>query len=146
MAPFVVGDRVHAATLGTGTVKEVRNAGRYLIELKGRSMIVDGSQLEPAQERRGGKKPSCDSSAAAPGEPPPAPSLDLHGTTALEAVEALDAFLNDALMDGCAEARVIHGRSGGKLKAAVHGRLKQLSSVRGFRLDHANPGVTIVSF
>lgn len=147
MATFVVGDRVHAATLGSGTVKEVRNAGRYLIELKGRSMIVDGSQLEPAQERRGGKKPSCERSAAAPSEPPPtsAPSLDLHGKTALEAVEALDAFLNDVLMDGCAEARVIHGRSGGKLKAAVHGRLRQLSSVRGFRLDHTNPGVTIVS-
>ena len=45
---------------------------------------------------------------------------------------------------GLAEARVIHGRSGGRLKAAVHGRLKTMPSVRAFRLDPRNPGVTIV--
>ena len=146
MTTFVPGDRVHVTTLGTGIVREVRNGGRYLIELKGRSMVVTGSQLEPAPERRATKRSATIRSDSDPAsETPPAPrALDLHVRTVLEAVDALDSFLNDALLDGCAEVRVIHGRSGGKVKAAVHGRLAQLSAVRAFRLDPANPGVTIV--
>lgn len=147
MATFEVGDRVHAASLGTGTVKAVRNAGRYLIELKGRSMVVDGSQLEPAERRRSAKSWPAIEHSASPDDPAAAPvrSLDLHGLTALEAIESLDAFLSEALIAGCAEVRVIHGRSGGTLKAAVHARLKQLTAVRSFRLDRGNPGITLVS-
>ena len=150
MTTFVAGDRVHVATLGTGVVREVRNGGRYLIELKGRSMVVAGSQLQPATERRAArqhqeKKPqrrsATDSAAVIP---IPSRVLDLHGKTVLEALDALDSFLNDALLEGCDDVQVIHGRSGGKLKAAVHGRLRQLSSVRAFRLDPTNPGVTMV--
>ena len=72
------------------------------------------------------------------------PSLDLHGTTVDEGLDALGAFLNTALLDGNAEVRIIHGRSGGRLKAAVHARLKRMPSIRSFGLDPRNPGVTIV--
>jgi DNA mismatch repair protein MutS2 len=146
MTTFVAGDRVHVATLGTGIVREVRNGGRDLIELKGRSIVVAGSQLEPAPERRGSKRPAARTSAADPAAEGPIPSraLDLHGKTVLEALDALDSFVNDALLDGCVEVHVIHGRSGGKVKAAVHGRLAQLPSVRAFRLDPTNRGVARV--
>ena len=152
MTTFAAGDRVHVATLGTGIVREVRNGGRYLIELKGRSMVVAGSQLELAPERRVAKRiPAAKQHQEKPGAADPAGVtpvrsriLDLHGKTVLEALDALDAFLNDALLDGCDDVQVIHGRSGGKVKAAVHGRLAQLPSVRAFRLDPANPGVTVV--
>lgn len=147
--PFAPGDRVHVAGLGTGIVRGARNGGRYLIELKGRAMVVDGSQLQPAEPARAGrgKRPAVDAttgdSAAGPSSTPP--SLDLHGQTVLDALDALDAFLNNALLDGMADVRVIHGRGGGTLKAAVHRRLTQLPSVRAFRLDPGNPGVTLVS-
>ena len=150
MTTFVAGDRVHVATLGTGIVREVRNGGRYLIELKGRSMVVAGSELEPVPERRAAKRPPhakphpVKTSAADPAAATLSRALDLHGKTVLEALEALDSFLNDALLDGCNDVRVIHGRSGGKVKAAVHGRLARLPSVRAFRLDPTNPGVTVV--
>ena len=151
MTTFVAGDRVHVATLGTGIVREARNGGRYLIELKGRSMVVAGSQLERAPEGRAAKhraakrQPTKTSGTdPAPGTSTRSRSLDLHGKTVPEALDALDSFLNDALLDGADEVRVIHGRSGGKLKAAVHGRLAELPSVSAFRLDPANPGVTIV--
>ena len=74
-----------------------------------------------------------------------AASIDLHGMTTLEAVAALDAFLDDALRAGLAEVRVIHGRSGGRVRGAVHGRLKQIAAVRAFRVDPTNEGVTVVS-
>ncbi len=152
MTTFVAGDRVHVATLGTGIVREARNGGRYLIELKGRSMVVAGSQLEPAPERRTAKRHRAakDRPTQTTATDPVtltstrSGSLDLHGKTVLEALDALDSFLNDALLDGSDEVRVIHGRSGGKVKAAVHGRLAELPSVRAFRVDPANPGATIV--
>jgi DNA mismatch repair protein MutS2 len=144
MEVYSPGDRVHIATLGTGIVREVRNGGRYLVDIKGQSIVVSAARLERA--------PHPPSRTRRPRDPDPPPdiaassplSLDLHGKTAAEAVEALDRFLNDALLAGAAEARIIHGRSGGTLKAAVHARLQQLPSIRGFRLDPRNPGVTIV--
>ena len=143
---FVPGDRVHVATLGTGIVRDVRNGGRYLIELKGRSLLVAGSQLELASERRQAKRPPAEPNPPTPDAAPVAtPSLDLHGKTVIEALDALEAFLNDALLGGSAEVRVIHGRSGGRVKTAVHGQLRQLPSVRAFRVDPRNPGVTIVT-
>lgn len=143
---FVPGDRVHVVTLGTGIVREVRNGGRYLIEVKGRSLVVAGSQLEPASERPQPKRPPAELNPPAPETAPvAAPSLDLHGKTVVEALDALEVFLNDALLGGGAEVRVIHGRSGGRVKTAVHGRLRQLPSVRAFRVDPRNSGVTIIT-
>ena len=107
------------------------------------------AQLSAVSPRK--RQAASDSSAPQTGAPD-APtrsyastSLDLHGMTVEEAVTALDAFLNEALLAGHAEVRVIHGRSGGRLQAAVHARLKQLSVVHHSRLDPANPGVTIVT-
>ena len=146
---FAPGDRVHIVNLGTGVVREARNGGRYMVEIKGRTMIVAASQLElAAPERavrkgsRGGAAPGGEGGTGGEGR---SASLDLHGKTVLEAIDALDGFLNDAILDGCREVRVIHGRSGGRLKATVHARLRELAPVRAFRLDPANPGATIVT-
>jgi DNA mismatch repair protein MutS2 len=146
---FGPGDEVHVAALGKGVVREVRNGGRYLVELKGRSIVAAEAQLTAVfprkRERVSDPRASTISAPDAPVRSYASTSLDLHGMTVEEAVAALDTFLNDALLAGDAEVRVIHGRSGGRLKAAVHARLKQLAVVRAFRLDPANAGVTIVT-
>ena len=146
---FVPGDEVHVAALGTGVVREVRNGARYLVELKGRSVVATAAQLTAVSPR---KRPAAPGASASPGREPDSPhrsqapsSLDLHGMTVGEALAALDGFLNDALLAGHTGVRVIHGRSGGRLKAAVHRQLKEISAVRAARLDPANPGVTIVT-
>ena len=148
--PFAPGDEVHVAALGKGVVCEVRNRGRYLVELKGRSIIAAEGQLTRVSGRqrpaaRGGSSPEINVPIASGAAPHAATRLDLHGLTVEEAIAALDTFLNDALLAGHPEVRVIHGRSGGRLKAAVHARLKQLVAVRAFRLDPANAGVTVVT-
>jgi DNA mismatch repair protein MutS2 len=144
---FQPGDRVHVASFGRGVVRELRNGGRCLVEVKGRSMVVDESQLtgaDPPTRQTAGSLPP------APGVPEThqrshAPSrIDLHGMTVEEAISALDAFVNDAILAGHTDLSVIHGRSGGRVKQAVHKRLKTLP-VRGFRLDPSNPGATIVT-
>ena len=147
---FAPGDEVHVAALGKGVVREVRNGGRYLVELKGRSIVAAEEQLTAVsgRKRRDARRGSS-SDASVPNSSRTAShvatSLDLHGMTVEETVAALDTFLNDALLAGHAELRVIHGRSGGRLKAAVHARLKQLPVVRATRVDPANAGVTIVT-
>lgn len=142
-----VGDEVHVPGMGTGVVREARNRGRYLVEIKGRAIVVDEAELSPAiPKARGHQADSATSPLVDNGARARAPSLDLHGHTVDEAIEALDRFLSDALLAGHVEARVIHGRTGGRIKAAVHARLKQLSSVRRFRLDPTNAGVTLVVF
>ena len=146
---FLAGDRVHLAGLGTGTVREVRSGGRYAIDLKGRMVIAREGDLEAAEPPRRSRRPHSEG-AAPVDDPLPAtrtsPSLDLHGKTTAEAIDALDGFISDALLAGHADVRVIHGVSGGKVKAAVHQRLRQLTSIRAFHIDPRNAGVTIVSF
>lgn len=147
--PFAPGDDVHVEALGKGIVREVRNGGRYLVELKGRSIVAVEGQLTAVDQKKR-RNTVANRSQAGVTEPPSrshvSTSLDLHGMTVEEAVVALDGFLNDALLAGAAEVRVIHGRSGGRLKSAVHARLTQLAVARSFRIDPANPGVTVVIF
>jgi DNA mismatch repair protein MutS2 len=146
---FNPGDHVLVAHFGRAVVREVRNGGRYLVDLKGRAMVVTEGQLTRVDDRkrqRGGEKaPVATAATDALPRTHAASSIDLHGMTTEEAVAAVDAFLNDAILASLDEVRIIHGRSGGRLKAVVHARLRGLTAIRGFRLDPANPGVTIVS-
>lgn len=142
------GQRVHVASLGTGIIREVRNGGQCLVELKGRAVLLPCSALAPADAVRT-KKPKHDSGGTRALDEPASvtgvSSIDLHGRTVPEALEALDAFLSDALLAGVREVHVIHGRSGGRIRQAVHQRLTHLPSIHLFRLDPGNPGVTIVT-
>ena len=45
MPDFAPGDRVHIVSLGTGVVRATRNGGRYLVEIKGATMVVAGVYL-----------------------------------------------------------------------------------------------------
>ncbi|MDQ3069388.1 MAG: Smr/MutS family protein [Acidobacteriota bacterium] len=144
---FNPGDEVIVELFGRGTVREARN-GRYVVEVKGRPMVVEAARLTPAAPRKG-STPAAASRGGRDQDPPgrahAAAEIDLHGRTAAEAGEALEIFLSDAILAGHAAVRVIHGRSGGRVKNEVHARLTRLSAVRGFRIDPANAGVTIVT-
>lgn len=145
---------MHVALFGKGIVREVRNGGRYLVEVKGTSMVVAASALTaaPQQPKKGKRAPAVPAGpqdvgqrdAASPASAVSA-SLDLHGRTVVEAEALVDAFLNDAMLAGHAEVRIIHGISGGRVRAAAHARLRACPTVRDFRVDSSNAGVTIVS-
>ncbi len=144
MSRFRVGDDVQTPH-GKGVVREVRNGGRLLVHVQQRAVVV----AEAAVTALGAPRParaappaarSMASSRDAPGE------VDLHGLTVEEAMPRIDAALDAALRAGHPELRFIHGRSGGRLRGALHARLRQIAAVRGFHLDSRNPGVTVVSF
>lgn len=143
--PFAPGDAVHVPGLGKGVVREVRR-GRVLVEIKGRSLLVNAGQLTPVEQSRARRPPARPAEADAQLTRDHAPaSIDLHGLTPDEAMAALDTFINDAILAGHETVQVIHGRGAGRLKDLVHRRLAKIQAVRHVRLDPANAGVTIVT-
>jgi DNA mismatch repair protein MutS2 len=70
--------------------------------------------------------------------------IDLHGCTVEEALAKVEDALNEALLADVAQLRFIHGRSGGRIRAALHQRLRDIRTVRHFLIDPRNDGVTIV--
>jgi dsDNA-specific endonuclease/ATPase MutS2 len=144
MSRFAVGDGVQTPH-GKGVVREVRNGGRLLVLVQQRAVVVAEEAVTPLDAaRRARPAPPSAASVAPPRDAPV--EVDLHGLNVDEATTRIDAALDAALRAGHAELRFIHGRSGGRLRAALHARLRQIGAVGGFRLDPRNPGVTIVTF
>lgn len=141
---FAAGDSVQTPH-GKGIVREVRNHGRLVVQVQQRAVVVSASQVTPA------KVPARPAASGPPDQPADdsarlaASEIDLHGLRVEEAMTHIDDALNAALLTGRSELRFIHGRSGGRLRGALHARLREVATVRGFRLDPRNPGVTIVS-
>jgi len=139
--------------LGKGVILEVRNARRVLVQVQDRALVLDaatisavptparGATPEPAPRRR---EPARRREGTDDRDRPRARTVDLHGLTADGALDAMHAAIDAALRADIGQLRLIHGRSGGRLRAAVHTRLRELTVVRSFRLDPHNAGVTIV--
>jgi dsDNA-specific endonuclease/ATPase MutS2 len=136
---------------GKGIVREVRNSGRVLVEVKGRAMEFDPGQVSHVESSNPAAK--WRAKRASPRDPQPVDSsspcgvpseVDLHGLTVDEALAGAELALNDAILANVPELRFIHGRSGGRIRGALHRWLDSVAAVRGFRVDPRNAGVTIV--
>ena len=147
-ASFLPGTSVRTP-LGKGVVREVRTNGGGLVDVQGRQVVLTDADVRPvpAEPVPRGRRRAAATPAARPGLPAAGRpvAIDLHGLTVDEAMTQVASALNDALLADVAEVRFVHGRSGGRLRAALHGRLREIGSVRSFRIDPRNAGVTIVS-
>jgi DNA mismatch repair protein MutS2 len=148
---FTAGDTVQTR-FGKGVVQEVRNNGSLMVHVHGRALVVAENEISVLRADRQRSKAHPAAPEAASGSSRPtrgAPGIfrevDLHGLTVEEAIERVQQALNDALLADFNELRFVHGRSGGRIRAALHRHLRETSSVRSFRLDPRNEGVTIVS-
>jgi DNA mismatch repair protein MutS2 len=142
----LVGDLVQTP-FGKGTLLELRNR-QVVVAVGGRTLVLDSTTVKVAsgKERRdtvAHESPTPTAPATTSG--PLVVSLDLHGLTVDEALARVDAALNEALLGGALEMRVIHGRSGGRIRAALQVHLRRIGTVRHFRLDPRNPGVTVIT-
>jgi DNA mismatch repair protein MutS2 len=146
---FTPGDTVQTR-FGKGVVREMRNGGRLNVEVHGRAMVVaegeisaldDGhkrSRARPVVSERGSERASPQRAAQSAFA-----EIDLHGMTAEQALDRVQDALSAALLADLTGLRLIHGRSGGRIRAALHRHLRETR--RRFRLDPQNEGVTIVS-
>lgn len=139
--------------LGKGVVEAVRNNGRVVVRIQGRAVVLEARDLvleaTPKSRRMTEADvetpPSGSISGSRGSGPGRAVSVDLHGLIVEQALERAATALNDALLADVAEIHFIHGRSGGRIRSALHRWLRATPSIRAMRLDARNAGVTIVT-
>jgi DNA mismatch repair protein MutS2 len=145
------GDRVVVSGTGSkGIVSEVRD-GRAVVETAGLRMQVpleELSVLERAGERRGevDPPPSVSASSWQGPEAEAEPEIDLRGLRVADLGVEVDRAIDQAVLGGLGELRIIHGKGTGALRAAVSEILASDARVSEFRMggpSEGGAGVTI---
>ena len=75
--------------------------------------------------------------------------IDVRGMRVSEALDATQEFIDDAIMLGFNEVRILHGKGTGALRNAVQNHLKKCSYVKSYRTgEHGEggAGATVVEF
>ncbi len=135
-----VGDRVKYRSL-RGEILSIRGE-EATIEIDSLKMRVALSKLKKIEQLPMVKKLRSDISVEKPDRG--AVSIKLLGCFADEALEKLDTFLSDALVNGFSEVEIIHGTGKGVLKKVVTDYLKSYPKLQSFYGQKGNLGVTIV--
>ncbi|GAA3994050.1 endonuclease MutS2 [Hymenobacter fastidiosus] len=68
------------------------------------------------------------------------PNLDLRGERAEDALHKIMAFVDDAVMFGIPELRVLHGRGNGVLRQVVRDYLRSVRAIASVADEHADRG------
>ncbi len=75
--------------------------------------------------------------------------IDVRGMRAVEALDAVQDFIDDALMVGVGSVAILHGKGTGALKEEIRRYLRTIPEVAGVADEHADrggAGITIVTF
>jgi len=75
-------------------------------------------------------------------------NLDIRGKRGEEAIGEVDRFVDDALMLGFPELRIVHGKGDGILRTLVRNHLrgyKQVARMADEHADRGGAGVTVVT-
>jgi DNA mismatch repair protein MutS2 len=115
-----------ALVMAEGDISVLADSGRK----RRRTPVASERSTQATRTKRGARRVSAE--------------IDLHGLTVEEALDRAQEALNEALLADLSEVRLIHGRSGGRIRAGLQRRLREIPSVRSFRVDPRNEGVTIV--
>lgn len=143
------GDRVWLERIGKPAVV-LNNMGDRLRVRAGRlELTVARKDVRPEDS---GDEPA----PAVPPPPPPVrtvtvtqakPELDVHGYTVDEAIEAVDKYLDQAIVDGLMQVRILHGKGTGILSREIRAFLQQHPLVESTHFAphyQGGVGVTIV--
>jgi DNA mismatch repair protein MutS2 len=145
------GQPVHTP-FGKGVVLELRNRRTAVVQIGERAITIPVDDISPitdqSRKTTGGPprrlRESATHESRTQNDLTRTVSVDLHGLTVDQALEALMRTLDRALRADASAVHVVHGRSGTRLRRAVHARLRELPFVRSYRLAPRNDGVTVV--
>lgn len=137
-------------TLGSvGRVAEISGrTGRVTLETEGMRIVVPSDDVEVVDEPVGGPAPrdlAADELRRRAAERI-SPQLDLRGERVEAALEQLDSYLDEVLLAGLDEVRIIHGAGTGALRRAIRDRLAEHPRVRGSRTglrEEGGDGTTV---
>jgi DNA mismatch repair protein MutS2 len=148
--PVGRGDRVRWTPFGyEGTVvSDVDKQGRVMLQTPSAKFQVPVAELShngvsPPPKRRRFVKVDLERSGEYRHE------IDLRGMTVDEATESVDKFIDDALLAGFHQVRIIHGKGTGALRKHIGEFLDTHPRVQATRLGNWNEGgtgVTVVEF
>ncbi|MBP3304411.1 MAG: endonuclease MutS2 [Oscillospiraceae bacterium] len=148
----LVGDTVELLKLGTrASVIAINKDGSYLLQAGILKMTAKPDEVylleneNPYKEKGGrpkhsGREMKLEAHAS---------EVDLRGMDTVEAICALNLFLDSAMRANLSSVRIIHGKGTGVLRAAVQQELKKNKFVKSFRLGvygEGEDGVTIAEF
>jgi DNA mismatch repair protein MutS2 len=149
-------EKVDEAPLKEGDKVKYRSHKGELVSLRGNdaTIVVDGLKMRvPISQlkRRGDvpnvklkpkpRNPKANVSVEKSGA---SVSIKLLGMYADEALEAVDKFLSDALVNNLSEVQIIHGTGGGVLSKLVSDYLKKHPKIEKFYRMPGNLGITVV--
>ncbi|MFQ5766478.1 MAG: Smr/MutS family protein [Acidobacteriota bacterium] len=143
--PLKVGDVVSLKGLGSsGTVDRIEKDGRVTLSMRGKRLVV----------------PLKDVRRAAPSTPEPghrvviqrlsletSREVRLAGLRVEEALERLDKYLDQALLAGLEQVKVVHGVGSGRLRSGICSWLDRHRGVQEHRpgtVEEGGGGVTVV--
>ena len=149
-------EKVDDAPLKEGDKVKYRSHKGELVSLRGKdaTIVVDGLKMRVplSQLKRRGDTPNVKLQPK-----PRAPkvnvnveksgasvSVKLLGMYADEALDTVDKFLSDALVNGLSEVQIIHGTGGGVLSKLVSEYLKKHPKIGKFYRMPGNLGITVV--
>jgi DNA mismatch repair protein MutS2 len=152
--PIVVGGRVRHRGMGWEGRLDKLDRGRAEVQVRGKRMRCRADELvgmaddaeEPRAATRGGKRAGA--TELRPAAPQLAAELMLLGQRVEGALEALDRYLDQALLAGTEKVRVVHGHGTGRLKRAVREHLAghpAVAAQRPGREGEGGDGATVVS-
>ena len=76
-------------------------------------------------------------------------TLDIRGKRGEEVYNLVDQYLNDAILLGSNEVKILHGKGDGILRNLIREQLKRYSQVKSVQDEHADrggAGISIVTF
>ena len=142
-APLKVGDKIkyrshkgELLTIGAKDATIIVDGLKMRIPLKELKRRGDAPKLKPKP-----RKPQAQVTVEKSGA---SVSVKLLGMYADEAIETVDKFLSDALVNGLSEVQIIHGTGGGVLSKMVGEYLKTHPKIEKFYRVKGNLGITVV--
>ena len=147
MSKFKTGQKVFVTTVKkNGEILQVRKNGSYVINVGSLQITCSEEDLTAPSAAKGAEaRQAIRGTAGVAGKPPTVQdSIDLHGLTRVEALEALEEYLSNAVLADVATVDIVHGIGSGVLKNAVHEALHSYSFVKQFDIMPLNAGTTRV--
>ena len=146
---ILVGDTVEVLKYGTkASVLEINHDGTYLLQAGILKITAKEDEIMLTEEENKYKKPAGHPAHSGRQMQTAAMSdeVDLRGMDSVEAVFALEQYLDAAMRGKLQVVRIIHGKGTGTLRAAVQQALRKNKAVKSFRLGvygEGEDGVTI---
>ncbi|MDR0754371.1 MAG: Smr/MutS family protein [Prevotellaceae bacterium] len=75
------------------------------------------------------------------------PSIDVRGMRTEEAIPVIENFIDEAMMVGCSELKILHGKGNGILRTQIRNILKNVADIKYIGDEHPDfggAGITII--